>query len=39
MDWDAVAYGTSMAGLFWYLVMWALSLLGCIAAYVGQLFL
>ncbi len=37
MDWDATAYGLSVVGLFWYLVMWALSLLGCIAAYVEQL--
>jgi len=37
MDRDAIAYSLSVVALFWYLIMWAVSLLGCIAAYVEQL--
>jgi hypothetical protein len=33
MNRDGLQYGLSVAGLLWYLVMWALSLLGCIVAY------
>lgn len=35
MNRDGFQYGLSVAGLLWYLVMWALSLLGCVIAYAS----
>ena len=31
---EAMAYGLAVIGLVWYLIMWLISLLGCLSAYV-----